>query len=327
MRKNVISISGPPIFRRLLFLRTILSISYGITLYNKAKYISRVLDAVLAECRRTGGEIIIYDDVSTDESVEIVRAKLADGPIRLIEGDRNRGVVAATERLIREARQPLLRLVDADDEIVAGSSGFLAAALERHDAILAVGGCVDRPAEPVPVADNPSSALVPEPFKRYARGIDFNLSGALMRTAGAVAILPLPTELRLAQDVCVALRLARRGAVARVAAIASLQPNEIENRLSRRVAAMYRDICLVLAAEIERSPAADAAAIVRRQAARCLRYFRREAPAALTRADRLALYRHRWTSPLCPLPTAQTRLRRIARIYAGDEQRVLGRAA
>jgi hypothetical protein len=307
-------------------IRIIVSTSYCITVYNKARHIGRVVDAVIAEAARIGGEIVVYDDGSTDESVALLRPYVERGAVRLIEGRENVGVFAATERLIREARQPFLRLVDGDDEIVAGSTAKLIAALERHDAVLAIGGCMAR-TEAVSAVETESSALVPEAFALYAKNVDFNLSGAVMRTGSAKTILPLPTGLRISQDLCITLRLARRGAVARSAAVASIQPDEPDNRLSRRVAAMFRDICLILSIELgAESPPAEAAAVTRRQAGRCLRYFRREAPASLTLPDRLALYRYRLTSPTCPVPTSQTRLRRIAGIYAGDAERVLKHA-
>lgn len=304
-----------------------MSTSYCIAVYNKARHIGRVVDAVIAECERTGGEIILYDDGSSDESVAIAQRYAGAGAIRLIEGRENVGVFAATERLIQEARQPILRLVDGDDEIVAGSTAHLIAALERHDAVLAIGNCITRTDAMPAIADRPDSALVPGAFHLYAKNIDFNLSGAVMRTDRAKAILPLPTGLRISQDLCITLRLARSGGVARSSVIASIQPEEPDNRLSRKVAAMFRDICLILSIELDMSASpAETAAILRRQAARCLRYFRREAPGSLTLKDRWVLYRYRLTSPRCPLPTCQARLRRIARIFAGDAQRVLNHA-
>ncbi len=314
-----------------------MSITYGIPLYNKAQHIGRVLEAAIAECARTGGEVIVYDDGSTDDSVEIVRRYAAEVSVRLIEGGRNLGVFAATERLIQEARQPLLRLVDGDDEIVACSTERLAAMLALHGAVLAVGSCVSRaeaesgPEDPCGLGPacplgSKDSALVPHPFQLYARGVRFNLSGALMRTDSAKAILPMPTGLRIAQDICVTLRLARLGPVVHSHATVSIQPDEPENRLSRRMAAMYRDICLILSNELGQGcTPPEAASVVRRQAARCLRYFRREAPRSLTPEQRLALYRFRLTSPTCSLPTAIDRLRRIADTYASDVQRVLAR--
>ena len=90
---------------------------------------------------------------------------------------------------------------------------------------------------------------------------------------------------------------------------------------------MFHDICLILAEELGSGcNPAEAAAIVRRQAARCQRYFRREAPQSLTLMQTLALYRYRLTSSTCPLHTATDRLRRIAAAYASDAQRVIARA-
>jgi glycosyltransferase involved in cell wall biosynthesis len=298
-----------------------MTVSYCIPLYNKERYIAAVLEAALAERAATGGEILVYDDCSTDASAEIA----ARAPVTLIRGPANCGVFEATNRLVAQASQPYLRLVDADDRVIAGSTAHLRSLLDQHGALLAQGVCGSEDAEPAPQDFAAAETRVEQaPVRPLLRNIDFNLSASLMPTAAARDVLPLNGALRIGQDFCVALRLAQRGPLARSAAIVTLQPVETGNRLSRKLAAMYRDLCLIVAEELTGGIGAqDAAFAVRRQAARCSRYFRREAPAALGLADRAFLLRCRLGSALEPMALHAARLRRIAGLFGRDAARVL----
>jgi hypothetical protein len=299
-----------------------MTVSYCIPLYNKERYLAGVLDAALAERAQTGGEVLVYDDASTDGSAAIAAAR----PVTLIRGTANRGVLAATALLIERAAEPYLRIVDADDRILPGSTAHLLALVRRHGAMLALG--TDRADDaPAPVQDFPAAAaerVEPRPLRSLLRNVDFNLSAGVMPADAARAVLPLPTELRTAQDVCVALRLAKRGCFVRSPALVMLQPTEQTNRLSRRLAQMYRDICLITADELaERVTSGDAAYAVRRQAARCARYFRREAPGGLGIGERAWLARCRLATGLEPIALQTARLRVIAGLFGRDAQRVL----
>ena len=88
-------------------------ISVVIPLYNKEAYIQHTLDSVFAQTY-TDYEIVIVDDGSTDQSVEIVKQN-SDPRIRLIQ-QKNAGVSAARNRAISEAKYDLIALLDADDE-------------------------------------------------------------------------------------------------------------------------------------------------------------------------------------------------------------------
>jgi len=90
-----------------------MSVSVIIPLYNKAPYIRRCLDSVLAQTV-SDFEVIVVDDGSTDRSRSLVAAYL-DPRIRLICQE-NAGPGAARNRGIAEARYPLLAFLDADDE-------------------------------------------------------------------------------------------------------------------------------------------------------------------------------------------------------------------
>ena len=302
-----------------------MTVSYCIPLYNKERYIAIVLEAALAERARTGGEVLVYDDASTDGSGRTAAAIAAQHPITLIEGAQNRGVYDAMSILMAQASQPYLRVVDADDVALPGSTEHLLGLLGRHDAVLAH-GVIGWQGKPLPPQDfSAASIRVDErPLRPLLRNIDFNLSASVMPAAAARAALPLPAGLRISQDLCVTLRLAKRGRLVHSAAIVIQQPAESDNRLSRRLAAMYRDICLILAEEFSgEGSGSDAAFAVRRQAGRCARYFRREAPGGLSGRDRLFLARCRLAAWCEPVGLQAERLRRIAGIFGRDAARVL----
>jgi hypothetical protein len=110
----------------------------------------------------------------------------------------------------------------------------------------------------------------------------------------------------------------------RSGATVALEPAESVNRLSRRLAAMSRDICLILAEEFSREMAGcDVAFAVRRQAGRCRHYFRREAPGGLALLDKVFLARCRLARAAEPIGLQARRLRRIADLFGRDAGRVL----
>jgi glycosyltransferase involved in cell wall biosynthesis len=83
-----------------------------IPLYNKAKHIIRTLNSI-ANQKYPAMEIIIVDDGSTDEGTSLVeKANIAN--LRLIK-QKNKGVSAARNRGIEEARYEYVAFLDADD--------------------------------------------------------------------------------------------------------------------------------------------------------------------------------------------------------------------
>lgn len=82
--------------------------------YNGAKYISETIDSVLAQTYRDW-EMIIIDDGSTDESVQILERYVnTDDRIKLIRQE-NAGSAAARNNGIRNASGQYIALLDADD--------------------------------------------------------------------------------------------------------------------------------------------------------------------------------------------------------------------
>ena len=88
--------------------------------YNDARFLPEQLNSMLQQSYRPK-EIIIIDDASTDNSVEVIEAFIAKEPrIRLMRNERNMGVEHNINRLIGEATGDYLYLSAADDMVLPG---------------------------------------------------------------------------------------------------------------------------------------------------------------------------------------------------------------
>src|SRR5437879_4321228 len=100
-----------------------------VPLYNKADYIVSAIRSVQAQSW-TDFELIIVDDGSTDDSADHVMRFTSDPRLRLIRQP-NRGVGAARNRGMTDARGELFALLDADDEWLPSHLGNLNALAQR----------------------------------------------------------------------------------------------------------------------------------------------------------------------------------------------------
>jgi glycosyltransferase involved in cell wall biosynthesis len=90
-----------------------MKVSVVVPLYNKAAYIRRTLDSILAQTH-SDFEIIVVDDGSTDDGPQVVR-QYSDPRIRLVSQE-NRGLAAARNRGVAESQTEWVAFLDADDE-------------------------------------------------------------------------------------------------------------------------------------------------------------------------------------------------------------------
>jgi glycosyltransferase involved in cell wall biosynthesis len=89
-------------------------ISVAMSVYNNASYLAQAIESILAQTF-TAFEFLIVDDGSTDGSGEIIdRFAADDSRIRPIH-QANAGLIASLNRMIAEARAPLIARMDGDD--------------------------------------------------------------------------------------------------------------------------------------------------------------------------------------------------------------------
>lgn len=90
------------------------SVSVVITTFNSSGSISRALKSVLAQTVQSF-EVLVVDDASTDETVNVVDRFSSDGRIRLIEKSVNGGLGRALNTALEHVRAPVFVQLDADD--------------------------------------------------------------------------------------------------------------------------------------------------------------------------------------------------------------------
>jgi len=83
--------------------------------YNSEKFISETIDSVIAQTYQNW-EMIIIDDVSTDNSIDIIHKYIKnDTRIQLIRLSNNSGAAVARNKGIEKAKGKFIAFVDSDD--------------------------------------------------------------------------------------------------------------------------------------------------------------------------------------------------------------------
>ncbi len=207
-----------------------------IPLYNKAPYIKRALDSVLAQTKRPD-EIIVVDDGSTDGGAEIVEA-MATPNLRLIRQD-NAGVSAARNRGIVEAHGEWIAFLDADDEWLPR---FLEVALRKVDEIpdlvgVAVNRAQDGTGEPVfaEVELSPTGIVCNYFAECLRRGPPlFHSSSCVIRKSAILAADGFPVGVTHGEDTDTWMRLAWLGPLAFVPELLAIYHNDTMDNVTGR---------------------------------------------------------------------------------------------
>jgi glycosyltransferase involved in cell wall biosynthesis len=108
------------------------TLSVVISNYNHGKYLPEALRAILGQSRRPV-EVIVIDDCSTDNSVEVIEEFARRDPlIRLFRNEQNKGVIFSTNRGLSLATGDYVYFGAADDRICAGLFEKSMALLAEH---------------------------------------------------------------------------------------------------------------------------------------------------------------------------------------------------
>lgn len=112
-------------------------VSVVIPVYNAGVLIGRCLDSVFNQVGDFNLEVILIDDGSTDNSVELINRRIEQDQIRLFRQE-NSGPSVARNKGIAEARGKYLAFLDADDYWLPEFLQTTIRFLENHDECVAV---------------------------------------------------------------------------------------------------------------------------------------------------------------------------------------------
>ncbi|EFL89546.1 glycosyltransferase family 2 protein [Ahrensia sp. R2A130] len=112
--------------------------------YGHTLVLARAVASALAQASdRCAIEVVIVDDGSEDDDLEIVRGIAAnDSRVRLIEHGENRGVVAALNTGLAEVRTGFVSFLGADDCVLPGWANTLLQLLAQNENAAFASACV-----------------------------------------------------------------------------------------------------------------------------------------------------------------------------------------
>jgi glycosyltransferase involved in cell wall biosynthesis len=116
-------------------------ISVVIPAYNYAHSLRRAVDSVLAQIDDAAADLLVIDDGSTDDTLEVLARLSAENPGRFRVLHKLNGGLSSVRNLgIEEATGRYLVFLDADDEMAPGALAGLTSHIARHpDTHLVIG--------------------------------------------------------------------------------------------------------------------------------------------------------------------------------------------
>lgn len=214
-------------------------VSYVITVYNKAWALPRVWDSLKAQTGDFAREFVFVDDLSTDNSLAVLRGFAAtDDRVIIIENTENSGPAIRLNQGARIATGRWLHFLDGDDAIPPNASEWMMAALEDRNAPLLYGA---RRLEPVaPIPESAEAQLIAEPLGFAAAKPITHI--ALMVARAVFMAVGGCDERIFIQDQSLPLRLgARIQTMLWTDATLACQPPERPGELSKNVKQQHHD--------------------------------------------------------------------------------------
>jgi len=99
--------------------------------YSNGRYIGEAIQSVLDQTFRDW-ELVIVDDCSTDNSIEVIEPYLQDERVRLLKNNVNLGYIRTLNRLVYEARAEILGILDSDDALTSDAIEVMHGAHKLH---------------------------------------------------------------------------------------------------------------------------------------------------------------------------------------------------
>ena len=157
------------------------TVSFVVTVYNKAPHLPAVLDAIAGQQGDFARQCVFVDDGSTDDSLAILRARTASWADTVVVTQPNSGPSQASNAGLARATGDYVKFVDGDDVLAPDATARLLDVLARTNADLAFGKGVqgEAPADSAEAED----VAVPDALCFVLTSPPFNLSQILVRRA------------------------------------------------------------------------------------------------------------------------------------------------
>ncbi|HEY3920420.1 MAG TPA: glycosyltransferase [Stellaceae bacterium] len=229
-------------------------VSFVIPVFNKRRFLKQVIAGLAAQRGEFAREFIFIDDGSSDGSREELEQRAgALGDARILS-QANAGPSVTTNRGLRAARYPLVKLVDGDDVVLPEATAQLAVALARHpEAALAYGqssyyaAAEDALAR---IAQDAAGAPPPERIEDALKGLlrecYLGPSNCLIRRDAALAVGGCDERV-FVQDYSLLLRLAATTPFVALDAPVVLHPSTPQDRLNDGGPQLLHDTNLTVA--------------------------------------------------------------------------------
>jgi len=191
-------------------------ISVVMPVYNAARFVSQAVESILTQTVRDF-EFLIFDDGSTDGSIEILkRIAMSDSRVNVHLGQ-HRGYSPWLNEGVKAARGDYIARMDADDIALPDRFALQVDFLGNHPEVVAVGGCVV-------AIDSDGDPVYPWQFPLTHDEIDADIliartgglihPTAMIRRRAIVEAGGYRTEFEPAEDLDLWLRLAEAGRLA-----------------------------------------------------------------------------------------------------------------
>mgnify|MGYP000500499379 CR=1 FL=1 len=117
------------------------TISVILPIYNAERYLKQSIQSILCQTF-TDFELLAINDGSIDSSSEIL-SSFNDKRLRIINNDKNRGLIYTLNRGIEEAKGKYIARMDADDIATPNRLSLQVQFLEQNSSVALVGGCAE----------------------------------------------------------------------------------------------------------------------------------------------------------------------------------------
>jgi len=101
-----------------------------IPVYNRERFIADAIDSVIAQ-DYSDWDILVVDDGSADRTVDVVKSRMSDDRITLIQM-KHGGIVTAVATGIEHARGPVITRLDSDDKLMPSALSTVMPSFEKN---------------------------------------------------------------------------------------------------------------------------------------------------------------------------------------------------